>query len=149
MTRILAIDPSAERDISSTGFAILDYTAQGAAKVVASGAIPGGFEGFIHSIDRLQAFQPDKVVCEHYVAYNRAADPTPLLVEGVVRYLWPDTTLQPSTGKNTLVPNDKLKEWGYWDSHAGHHADEREAIRHAFVYLVNQRHRPTLKLLSQ
>ena len=149
MKRILAFDPAAERSNSDTGYAILEYQDDTPAQVVESGVIHGGFEGFTRWVNRnLSELAPNYVVCEHYVPYNKVADPSPLLIEGVIRYLWPDTALQPSTGKNSLVPNDKLKEWGLWKS-AGHHADEREAIRHAFVYLVNQRHRPTLKLLSQ
>lgn len=154
MRTILAFDPAAERAISDTGYAVLRYTDTAEAEVVASGVIHGGFDGFSRAVRKPEftvgalTYQPDVVVCEKFVKYRAVADPTPLLVEGVIRHIWPEVVLQPSTGKNTLVPNDKLKEWGLWKS-VGRHADEREAIRHAFVYLVNQRHRATLKLLSK
>lgn len=108
--------------------------------VLASGVVHGGFEGF-----RTWTLpDADVVVCEHYVPYNRAGDPTPLLVEGAVRDRAENVVLQTSSGKNTAVSDTVLKRLGAYTT-AGHHHDEREAIRHAVWYVKKQKHVPTLK----
>ena len=146
MTSLLAIDPSAERAVSCTGWAFGEFSETQPFTLLAKGAVEGGFKGFCASelIELIKA--AGIVVCEHYVVYNKDGDPTPLLTEGVVRYLRPDTVLQPSSGKNTLVPDEALKRLGLWST-TGHHHDEREAVRHALVYLATSRHKPTLRAL--
>ena len=147
-TRLLAIDTPSEKAVSSMGWALLEYGEDTPAEFIRYGAVTGGFEAAAEWFSRYPYMwkSPDIVVVEHYVAYNRNGDPTPLLAEGVVRYLRPDAVLQRSSGKNTLVPDDKLKALGLWSTE-GHHHDEREAIRHALVYLVKSRHLPTLRLV--
>lgn len=147
MTSLLAIDPAAERSVSCTGWAIGEFSEAQPFALTGSGVVEGGFNGFCAATNLHKLLRAaDVVVVEHYVVYNKNGDPSPLLAEGVVRFLRPDAVLQRSSGKNTLVPDDKLKALGLWST-KGHHHDQREAIRHALVYLVQSRHRPTLRQL--
>jgi len=157
MHSILAIDPCAERSVSDTGWAFGLWDDDMPLEFTAGGVISGGFDGFVAATQTVQEedgwFYDDYlmaagvVVCEHYVQYNKLGDATPLLTEGVVRYLRPDTVLQPSSGKNTLVSDTDLRRYGVYGTE-GHHHDQREATRHALVYLAKQRHVPTLRKLK-
>ena len=138
--KLLAIDPAAETSVSDTGWALLYYDEDAPATLLDSGVVHGGFTGFCG----WALPESDVTVCEHYVVFNRAGDPTPLLVEGVVRYLRPDVVLQPSSGYKTAVSDTVLKNLGLWST-KGHHADERSALRHGLWYLKRMRHTPTLK----
>lgn len=140
MTRLLAIDPAAETAVSDTGWVLLEYTDNTPATLVDGGVVHGGFDGFC------QWTLPDSdvTVCEHYVKFRAAGDPTPLLIEGVVRYLRPDVHLQPSSGYKTAVPDEVIKRLGLWTTE-GHHADMRSALRHALWYLKSRLHTPTLR----
>ena len=146
---ILSLDPSAARDISNTGWAWGTYSDDEALAILASGNITGGFKGFANDTAVLRLLRAaDTVVCEKYVIYNRAGDPSPMKIEGVVEFLRPDTNFQPSAHKNTLIPDDLMKRLGMWST-AGHHHDEREAVRHALLYLTRAEHRPTLELIRK
>lgn len=161
MTTILAIDPACERAVSDTGYCFGHYTDEAEFEVLDSGVIHGGYRGFTNQMLTGSDVIPDPfeghirhadiIVYEKFVTYNKVADPSQMLIEGVIRYLRPDAVGQPSSGKNTLVPNDFLKEKGLWGtkgSGAGHHRDEVEAIRHAYYYLARNKHIPTLKELQ-
>jgi hypothetical protein len=143
---LLSIDPAAERSVSSTGWALGEFSDTEPYTLRDSGVIEGGFAGFSANKGRLCWFA-EIVVVEHYVVYNRNGDPTPLLIEGVVRDKRPDTVLQGSSGKNTLVSDKNLKDAGLWST-TGHHHDEREAVRHALVYLIKARHIPTITFVK-
>jgi len=148
LTTLLAIDPAAARPVSSTGWAFCTYSDTEAFAVVQSGVVNGGFTGFrddpnIHRL--LNA--ANTVVCEKYVPY-KAADPSPMMIEGIVSFVRPDTVFQPATGKNNLAPDVLLKALGLWST-SGHHRDELEARRHALVYLLKQEHLPTLELVRK
>lgn len=140
MTVLLSIDPAAERAVSDTGWALLEYDDNTPATLVDGGVVHGGFEGF-----RTWTLpDSDVTVCEKYVKFRAEGDPTPLLIEGIVRYLRPDVVLQPSSGYKTAVPDRVLKTLGFWTT-TGHHADQRSALRHAVMYLKKARHLPTLR----
>jgi hypothetical protein len=141
MTTILAVDPSAERESSDTGWFLGEFFEDQPVRRLDSGNIHGGFEGF----KRWTGPAADIVVCEHYVVFNRAGDPTPLLVEGALRDRYDDVVLQPASGKNTAVPDRVLKALDLYTT-AGHHQDEREAARHAVWYLKKIKHLPTLRV---
>lgn len=144
---MLSIDPPAERAISCTGWSYGEFSDTQPFALLGSGVVAGGFAGFCADATLPKLLRAaDVVVIEHYVVYNKNGDPTPLLAEGVARFLRPDAVLQRSSGKNTLVPDDAMKALGLWST-KGHHHDEREAIRHALVYLVKSRHLPTLRLV--
>lgn len=158
MKTILGIDPAAETSVSDTGWAYGRYTDTTPFELLDYGIVPGGFEGFCRELKIRLArshqrtplyeygWNADVIVCEKFVKWNPAADVTPLLVEGVVRYEWPNVVLQPASGKNTLIPDNFLKTQGHWLP-GGHHNDSREALRHIYVYLATHDHRPTLELL--
>lgn len=146
---ILALDPAAERSVSCTGWSYGTFSDDEAFSVVASGVITGGFKGFCDdwAIKRLLNAS-NVIVCEKYIPFKKAGDPSPMKIEAVIQYVRPDTVLQPSTGKNTIVPDALLKALGLWTT-TGHHHDEREATRHALVYLVKQKHPATLELVKK
>lgn len=154
MTTLLAIDPAADLSVSDTGFALCYYDEDTPLTVKESGIIEGGFRGFTDVVngkwgDILETV--DEVVCENFISYNPYADHTPLKIIGVIQFLRPDAILQPASGKNTVVPNTALKDLGHWKTKgegAGHHRDEVEAIRHAYLHLAKQKHIPTLKKLT-
>lgn len=162
MTTILAIDPAAARPVSCTGWAYAGFSDTQPFRLLGGGAIKGGFNGFVDflrlnrdslSPDRLHpAFnvpRPDVIVCEKYIPYNRSSDPTPLMVEAIVRYLEPDVVMQPSSilSKGGLVPDERLKQLGLYSTE-GHHRDRNSAVKHALYYvLAYLGHLPTLELL--
>lgn len=146
MTTLLAIDPACESNVSDTGYCLGEFSEDTPFKIIDSGVIHGGYKGFVKAAEMLD--KPDIVVYERFVTYNKVADPSQMLIEGVIRYVRPDAVGQPSSGKNTLVPNTFLKDKGLWDT-KGHHHDMVEAIRHAYVWLFKSRHKGTLDELSR
>lgn len=143
MPVLVAIDTPAERSVSDTGWFRGTFDDDQPLERLSSGVISGGFAGFVNGIESVLR-DADIVVCEHYVVFNRAGDPTPMLAEGVVRFLRPDVVLQRPTGYKTAVPDKVLKNMGFWST-TGHHADERSATRHALKYLYDKGHKPTLR----
>ena len=153
MTTILSLDPSAERAISDTGYCYGEFEDNKPFRVLDSGVVHGGFNGFVSRLNETQdgldtlynrILSADIVVCEQFISWEPRADSTPRLIEGIVRYLRPDTVLQPSSGYKTAVSDDVLKRLGLWTTE-GHHADSRSATRHLIMYLKNNLHRPTLE----
>lgn len=142
---LLAFDPAAEASVSDTGFALLEYTENTAPRIIQAGVVHGGYEGFTGWL-RDNPIEVDTVVCEQFIHYNAAADISPLLIEGAIRYVYPDTILQPSSVLG-MVTEQHLKDVGFWTG-VGHHQDANSAIRHAVYWLRSQRHTPTLKMLS-
>ena len=153
MTTILSLDPSAERTISDTGYCYGEFDDNKPFRLLDSGVVRGGFNGFVSRLNETQdgldtlynrILSADIVVCEQFISWEPRADSTPRLIEGVVRYLRPDAVLQPSSGYKTAVSDDVLKQLGLWTTE-GHHADSRSATRHLIMYLKNNLHRPTLE----
>ena len=149
MTTILSLDPSAERAISDTGYCYGEFDDNKPFRLLDSGVVHGGFNGFVRSAKSFGELDPyifnaDIVVCEQFISWEPRADSTPRLIEGVVRYLRPDAVLQPSSGYKMAVSDDVLKRLGLWTTE-GHHADSRSATRHLIMYLKNNLHRPTLE----
>lgn len=146
MTFLLAIDPAAERPVSNTGWALGEFSEEEPFALIESGVVEGGFLGFTQSKNLHKFIRAAEVlVCEKYITYNKAGDPTPMLIEGAVRYLRPGVVLQPSSilGKNGLVPDSLVKAYGVYRA-AGHHKDELSAIKHALHFVIASRHKPTL-----
>jgi len=154
VTSILAVDPCAEREVSCTGWAFGEYEPQTPFRLLGSGVIEGGFEGFVEEVQhRLVGLgtllqNADEALVEHYVSYNKAGDPTPLLAEGVVRCVRPDVTLQPSSALS-LVSEAQAKALYPEMKVQGHHKDSLSALRHLLAYLVKNRHKPTLGAVRQ
>lgn len=147
---MLVIDPGGAGK-GETGIVYLWLGVDGelSPEVMDSWAVPGGLEGFREWEEHYYYLHAggETVVCETFVNRNiPGADLTPVLIEGAVRYLRPDTILQPAAGKNTAVPDEVLKRLGLYDIGTGdHHQDRREAARHAVWFLKKNKHLPTLK----
>lgn len=143
--RLLSIDPGGA-GAGHTGVVLLDVPTDGPPVLVDSWAVSGGLSGFLEWYDTTGSkLRPDKVICEHFVNRNvKGADLTPCFIEGAVRAFWREVILQPASGKNTAVPNAALDRLGLNDFKGDHHADRREAARHAIWYLKKSLHRPTL-----
>lgn len=145
---LLAIDTPAENPISTAGFAWFEWSTNGV-WLEESGVVDGGFAGFIdwwHTICR--TWLAHKIVVEHYVPYNKIADSTPMLAEGLIRGTITSSVLvlQPSSVLQ-FVSDDVLKRNGWW-KRDGHHRDANSAIKHGLAYLRSIGHRPTLDLLT-
>ena len=143
MTLILGIDPGGTG--GHTGAVLIEYTEQTAPVLVNSWAIPGDMDSFrewwVPGFERLT------VVCEKFVNRNRpGADLTPLLFEGVVRYLVPDVVLQPAAGRLVAVPDKALNNLGFFKTEfKDRHHDQWSALTHVIWWLKKQRHLPTLE----
>lgn len=150
MKTLLAIDTPAHKETSEAGITYLSYEDTKPIQVKFQIAVTGGFDGFTEWVREHEYLvnTADTVVCETYVVYNKDGDPSPMLSEGLIRYLRPDTVLSPSTGKNTAVPDTLLKNLGLYIP-GGHHRDATESARHAVRWLRMQKHIPTLKTPSK
>lgn len=158
MKTVLSIDPSGDPR-GETGIVLLGYDDDTPAHVLGSWAIPGGIGGF-RDWHRNQFpqwthfpticvypgdFFVNTVVCEQFVDRQiMGAERSALLVEGVVRWLWPNVVLSPASGYKQAVSDDVLKRLDLWWT-GDHHADRNSAARHGVRYIKNQQHVPTLK----
>lgn len=154
--KLLSVDPGGTGR-GTTGIVMFDVPDKSPAYVVYRVAVNGGIDGFSAWLDSeffsmcsTPETAPDVVVCEQFV--NRGvhgADLTPVLVEGALRYVmnsWGrgQLVLQPASGKNTLVTDKVLKNYGLWWTD-DNHRDQTEAARHGLVYLRSVKHVPTLE----
>lgn len=158
MRTVLSIDPSGVPN-GQTGIVLLGYDDETRAFLIGSWAVTGGVNGFRSWLNEFLPSYPhrqltpwngwhdlsvDTVVVEQFIDRQiRGADRSPLLVEGIVRFLWPDAVLSPASGYKQAVPDDVLKRLGLWFT-GDHHADRNSAARHAVRWLKNQKHVPTL-----
>ena len=152
---VLSIDPSGDQR-GHTGISLLAYSDTEAVHELASWAVTGGIEPFrrwYETTVQQRFFIPvdgyptpiDTVVVEHFVnRHIKGADISPLGMEYIVRWLWPEAVLSPASGKNTAVSDPALKRLGLYEDKSHHH-DVREARRHGVWYVKRQRHLPTLK----
>lgn len=148
MTLLLSIDPGG-LESGTTGIVLLSIPDDAPAILLDSWTVPDNLEGFrIWYAQTGTNLYPDIVVCEHFQNRGiRGADLSHLLIEGVVRWIWPDARMSPAGGKNTAVPDDAMERAGFLkaDFRGDHHADRWEALRHALWYLKRTDHRPTLE----
>lgn len=149
MSRILSIDPGGKG--GDTGIVLIEYDDTQPATLVDSWAVHDGFDGFCQwwfDYTSGNDLHVDYHIVETFVNYGRpGADLSPLLIEGVVRYTYPDVILSPASGKNTKMPDRAMTNLGFQRKAFGgdHHADRWEALRHALVWLKSQKHIPTLE----
>ena len=141
MSVVLAIDPGSTLSASShTGIVLLSGVT-----LLDSWQVGGGVTGFREWYHRFGTYTGsgyvpfDVVVCEQFVDRQvMGADRSPLLIEGAVRFLWPDVVLQPASGYKQAIPDDILKHFDLWSfTGKDHHDDRRAAARHALRYLKN------------
>lgn len=146
MSRILSIDPGGKG--GDTGIVLIEYDDTQPATLVDSWAVHDGFDGFCQwwfDYTSGNDLHVDYHIVETFVNYGRpGADLSPLLIEGVVRYTYPDAVLSPASGKNTAVPDAVLRRLGLYIP-GDHHRDRTEAARHAVRWLKSNKHIPTLK----
>lgn len=163
MNTILSIDPSGSQN-GHTGISLLEYTDTDPVREITSWAITGGIAGFRDWYDTYtysiwvdptgewldgwldgSAVQVDTVVVEQFINRNiRGADISPLGMQYIVQWLWPDAVLSPAGGKNTAVSDAVLKKFDLY-ADGSHHHDVREARRHGVWWLKKQGHLPTLR----
>ena len=144
---VLAIDPgSSQAQVSHTGIVLLSGTT-----LLDSWAVDGGVTGFRKWYERFasptQIFRGegwtkfDAVVCEQFVDRQvMGADRSPLKIEGVVQFLWPDVVLQPTSGYKSQMPDEIMEKLGFSSKSFGgdHHKDRWAALRHGLLYMKRQ-----------
>lgn len=150
---VLAIDPGSSRaQVSHTGIVLLSGTTLWDSWAVDSGV--AGFGAWARHHVSLRGGPPygvrnsqdkwvdvDAVVCEQFVDRQvMGADRSPLLVEGVVRFLWPEVVLQPASGYKSQMPDEIMEKLGFSSKSFGgdHHKDRWSALRHGLLYLKRQ-----------
>jgi len=143
VTSILSFDPAGKG--GDTGIVHLRYTDTQPPVVVDSWAVSGGYDEFCVWLRKYGMFLPNHVIVETFIHFKDIhIETTPILIEGAIRYVWPNAILSPASGKNKAVPDDVLKRLGLYIG-GDHHRDRLEANRHAVRWLKNQRHVPTLR----
>lgn len=162
MRTILSLDPSGDPR-GHTGIVLLGYTETEPVTLLGAWAEPGGVDAFrdwyLRTVSQnkyvetppafpcepTDQFCIDTVVVEQFVDRQiRGADRSPMLVEGVVRFLWPGVHLSPASGYKTAVPDAALKNLGLWLT-GDHHNDRISAARHGVRWLKKQGHVPTIR----
>jgi len=136
--KIVGIDPGGAPPNGTTGISLVQLTNKDLL-VEKQWAVENGYWGFckwVHTEGHYLS-EADYVICEKFVPYNKAADISPVLIEGVVGYLRPDTIFQPASGKNKAIPDSFLKN-NDWYSDSSHHHDARESLRHVLYWLKSQ-----------
>ena len=140
---ILSIDPGGKG--GDTGIVLLGYTAETPPALLDSWAVPNGLTGFREWYVKTLRQGADTIIVEQFVHFKAVQiETTPILIEGAVRFIWPNAVLSPASGKNTAVPDEVMKRLGLYIA-GDHHRDRNEACRHALRWLKNQKHIPTLR----
>ena len=140
---ILSIDPGGKG--GDTGIVLLEYTAETPPVLLDSWAVPNGLDGFREWHLSTWLTTSLTVIVEQFVHFKAVQiETTPILIEGAVRFIWPNAVLSPASGKNTAVPDEVMKRLGLYIA-GDHHRDRNEACRHALRWLKNQKHIPTLR----
>ena len=140
---ILSIDPGGKG--GDTGIVLLGYTPETRPVLINSWAVPNGLTGFREWYVKTLRQGADTIIVEQFVHFKAVQiETTPILIEGAVRFIWPNAVLSPASGKNTAVPDEVMKRLGLYIA-GDHHRDRNEACRHALRWLKNQKHIPTLR----
>ena len=126
--KILAIDPSSNKEKSSTtGIVLLDN-----ARLVEYWVVGYGTKGFKEWFEEVgNAIECDVVVIEKFEARDNdhAKDNTVLQTIACIQEWFPQSVLQRNAGYQTDVPNALLKQLGLWKFEKSHHQDVRAAAR--------------------
>lgn len=138
---VVASDPG-----GTTGVAALRYKDSDMPELVYLHQIPDGVVGFYDFFGMSETQENVAVVSE--VWEDRAlkgADQTPLVIQGAQYAIWQGEIEYQSPSLKKLISDQWLKDNNLWTPGRRHQMD---ALIHAFVYLRNQGHRPTLEALS-
>lgn len=126
--KILAIDPSSNKEKSSTtGIVLLDN-----ARLVDYWVVDYGTKGFKEWFEEVgKTIESDVVVIEKFEARDndRSKDNTVLQTIDSIQLHYPDAVLQRNAGYQSDIPNDLLKKLGLWKFEKSHHQDVRAAAR--------------------
>lgn len=126
--KILAIDPSSNKEQSSTtGVVLLDN-----ARLVDYWVVEYGAKGFKEWFKKIgKTIESDVVVIEKFEARDndRSKDNTVLQTIAFIQMHYPDSILQRNAGYQSDIPNDLLKKLGLWKFEKSHHQDVRAAAR--------------------
>jgi hypothetical protein len=140
MTLLLSLDPG-----GTTGVALTEYDDDGF-EIVWHKQIKNGLQGFLDfHWDQLELLNLDKIVCENFTLREGVygADLTPVYIIGALEALYPVTELSyQAPSMKPLCDDTRLKKMGLYTPGSGHAMD---AVRHAIIYLRNNKHIPTLK----
>lgn len=131
--KILAIDPSSNKEQSSTtGIVLLDN-----ARLVNYWVVEYGTKGFKEWFEKIgNIIECDVVVIEKFEARDndRSKDNTVLQTIAFIQMYYPDSILQRNAGYQSDIPNDLLKKLGLWKFEKSHHQDVRAAARLALFW---------------
>lgn len=133
--KILAIDPSSNKEKSSTtGIVLLDN-----ARLVNYWVVDYGAQGFKDWFQKVgKTIESDVVVIEKFEARDndRSKDNTVLQTIAFIQMYYPDAILQRNAGYQSDIPNDLLKKLGLWKFEKSHHQDVRAAARLGLFYAM-------------
>ena len=133
--KILAIDPSSNKEKSSTtGIVLLDN-----ARLVDYWVVDYGTKGFKEWFEKIgNAIESDVVVIEKFEARDNdhSKDNTVLQTIAFIQMHYPDAILQRNAGYQSDIPNDLLKKIGLWKFEKSHHQDVRAAARLGLFYAM-------------
>lgn len=133
--KILAIDPSSNKEKSSTtGIVLLDN-----ARLVDYWVVDYGTKGFKEWYEKVgKNIAVDVVVIEKFEARDndRSKDNTVLQTIAFIQRHYPDAILQRNAGYQSDIPNDLLKKLGLWRFEKSHHQDVRAAARLALFWAM-------------
>jgi len=146
---ILSIDPGGKG--GDTGIVLLGYTPETRPVLVDSWAVPNGLTGFREWYVKTLRQGADTIIVEQFVHFKAVQlETTPILIEGAVRFIWPNAVLSPASGKDTQMPDAVMGNLGFCKAtfKGDHHGDRWSALKHALRWLKHQKHVPTLRGFS-
>lgn len=133
--KILAIDPSSNKEKSSTtGIVLLNN-----ARLVDYWVVDYGAKGFKDWFEQTgKTIESDVVVIEKFEARDNdhSKDNTVLQTIAFIQMHYPDAILQRNAGYQSDIPNDLLKKLGLWKFEKSHHQDVRAAARLGLFYAL-------------
>lgn len=133
--KILAIDPSSNKEKSSTtGIVLLDN-----ARLVEYWVVEYGTKGFKEWFEEVgKNIESDVVVVEKFEARDndRSKDNTVLQTIAFIQMHYPDAILQRNAGYQSDIPNALLKKLVLWKFDKSHHQDVRAAARLGLFYAL-------------
>ena len=146
---ILSIDPGGKG--GDTGIVFLEYTPETPPVLLDSWAVPNGLDGFREWHLSTWLTTNLTVIVEQFVHFKAVQiETTPILIEGAVRFIWPNAVLSPASGKDTQMPDAVMGNLGFCKAtvKGDHHGDRWSALKHALRWLKHQKHVPTLRGFS-
>nr|DAT12530.1 MAG TPA: Putative Holliday junction resolvase [Bacteriophage sp.] len=133
--KILAIDPSSNKEKSSTtGIVLLDN-----ARLMDYWVVEYGTQGFKEWFEEIgKNIECDVVVIEKFEARDNdyAKDNTVLQTIACIQEWFPQAVLQRNAGYQSDIPNELLKQLGLWKFEKSHHQDVRAAARLALFWAL-------------